>query len=1683
MVFAKRSQCPICGAAKPSSSTGRTSTERMSGAVYRRYQPANRDVSPGRDSRSARRYMVCSESVGPSCAAPCFPTDNPVGVGCVNDRLQVENSHREVRDGGVSQRAQAGRSVDKVPGVPLESCFDDLEVGLWKPAGASDFVHTAVVSSRGGFSLSMHSADSIHGSPFEASDPISDFPALEDSGTGMGHHMDEWGVSGKRMVNDCGEGGVGNCEVRVSPTIPFCVREQVYVPLSFNQCVEMILAGPPVGEETNSYVSHPDSCCFFFEVGRSLVIHHENLTPTRQGVEVVCDQGQWSGQCVMCFRDLSACQGCLPPRFVDQVAPPEELPASLECASAIFDLWKLREVRGLKRIQSFAFEIVEEMLASVCWKAVVEGRTVFVVFDQFWMSWITPKVGFKLAVLDARLCGVYDGLSVFFVAREGFSFLVRQWIDEDTRCLELFAGVGGWSEALTFVDDGCGIVSIEIDTCKALVLSKMRGCQAVPLDAIMPDMSSLDIVVIGDVRDRRWLKLTLGWPFRVLMMSPPCTSFSGGGNCLGIHDENGQLMLHGLGIAAVVNAEVSCGENVKGLIRHPHWALIGLFAHMLGLRNLRVKLLELSHIVPMKRPRCFFCFFRVLLDFPINEATALNLPAKLWQISETFVQGISEEQERVLAQWELLPFSLKKLCGKEAEKVLDARTYDKLPLPVLMSSYMRQHLLPWSSLCGKGLFTWLVRFGQLRRYLHPCEAARLFGFGPAFPFGEDVGECMAALGNCVAPIQVLQILRPIFQKLGILKVLADASLREVIALMVCGWAFLGNMAVRRFGPELRFAQKVFAVADQEGQVLVRHHGTYWWVSSRGLFTEGANIRQVLSQILGLGKKIDLLRCLLFEDVIEVHVEFEPVLLRGVNFTLGVSPLLTWKECLVSTGQELGLGELNAIRPDVPAWMVPAHKLEFPFWFLVEDEVVFLSKGQRRAVEWQAEQNVSFFLRKVFPFPVAAKFAHVRNVVTNEWIGCEDEIGAGYYQVDFRLCEVPIQPIGRIQVHPLATVGEVQSYLSARFFGGRAVPMITVGGRSVSHDALILAANCTGVLRLRLFPLKGGALSLVATEERLRELLREHGVPDEELAQRVTTLVEKVSYEVCKRCLDSKTPWAALKVEATKHDVRLVTVLERERKSASSTSLQAKDVDPLQVNDPWKGAGVGRGKKHAKDLKAPKSANLKIDGSFFHVQGKELPVISIGDLLKGASGLVVEQLHAIGERLPVILQRSRTTGPAALIVCGCSVKDLPKELVTSKCSDVVVPGWVGPHSSAIRSVLVQVGDVEVQYKTAKADMVVQDHVATKVVMIHVYRDESAHWDELQRGTAFYLRKLGFQETKMIQQAWGLGFYAGNKRVGVKDAAYAHGFVRILEAFVEPLLQFSGADGMYATPRTSARTVDPAYKVITFPGFNLEDAKRQKDMLDDVMGLVRTSKGYGVRVHESKYSSTKRALFPDLEASDESDSGGPRRFRLLAVPAEYERTTLKALLRKVGWAAKVLRGQGFGTWLVSSVGAPPVRSIVVNEATIVILEDQAHAQGAILASSSRTVVTKTAWQVVPHEGQTCKAAPLLPEVKTKFEQLEAKAMSRVDNLEQQVSALAAQVKENAGQTQNALQSLEGKVEHVAKMEDRFEQLLKRFGQQNEQRVQRLEDQQQATLNEIKMAIEQSPKVRKVDTQGHP
>ena len=75
----------------------------------------------------------------------------------------------------------------------------------------------------------------------------------------------------------------------------------------------------------------------------------------------------------------------------------------------------------------------------------------------------------------------------------------------------------------------------------------MRACPAVPLDFLTADLATQEVVIIGDIRDKRWLKISLAWPFRGVLHSPPCTSFSGGGNALGLQAEDGQLMLQDIG--------------------------------------------------------------------------------------------------------------------------------------------------------------------------------------------------------------------------------------------------------------------------------------------------------------------------------------------------------------------------------------------------------------------------------------------------------------------------------------------------------------------------------------------------------------------------------------------------------------------------------------------------------------------------------------------------------------------------------------------------------------------------------------------------------------------------------------------------------------------------------------------------------------------------------------------------------------------------------------------------------------------------------------------------------------------------------------------------------------------------------------------------------------------------------
>ena len=60
------------------------------------------------------------------------------------------------------------------------------------------------------------------------------------------------------------------------------------------------------------------------------------------------------------------------------------------------------------------------------------------------------------------------------------------------------------------------------------------------------------------------------------------------------------------------------------------------------------------------------------------------MPKELWQLSDIYVQEITEEQKKVLSDWELLPCSLKRVCQRLPEQVLEARVQDTLPVLMVL---------------------------------------------------------------------------------------------------------------------------------------------------------------------------------------------------------------------------------------------------------------------------------------------------------------------------------------------------------------------------------------------------------------------------------------------------------------------------------------------------------------------------------------------------------------------------------------------------------------------------------------------------------------------------------------------------------------------------------------------------------------------------------------------------------------------------------------------------------------------------------------------------------------------------------------------------------------------------------------------------------------------------------------
>lgn len=1502
-----------------------------------------------------------------------------------------------------------------------------------------------------------------------------------------------------------------------------------------------------------------------------------------------------------------AVEQAFPPEFwVPTVCP--SLPQELHAFQVQWEKWAFGQV-GFDRKTNLVVQL-QEITDLGLWKCFLpSGYSCYLLVHKDYEEWGPFVSGDRFVAFQALQIGCFQGCPLIAVPHIGSgSSLVKRWPgqtcgDIASATYELFAGIGGWHAGLRQFGEQV-VVAVEIDPTKAQVLACMLGVPCVEFRDVRPFHLGGSIVLVGDVRGPYWFHLTLLLPAKLVLWSAPCITWSQGGRLKGLGDENGLLLLEAMGICGVFDPLASVGENVVGLLDHPDWLLVQLFLHSLLDRTFQVHKVCLNHLVPMTRTRVFLSLGPHVMELPQFK---VEIGIQAWMVSyedQVLYCQLTDEERELLSRRDLLPPSLRVLAPGylSARQLLQLRVVQGSLIPTLVASYRYQCYLNADHLAARGLFTWLLDSACGPRYMDAFEAAWLMGFSSSLKLPDSSALAMNCIGNCVAPSQALQILHalwpflcpqsqvPSFEHMVKSMLLGKPPLRSLRRFSCNGIWTLGYHDVDRSLPDPKCLLVVDSVCAPFGLFLGGGVQT-------GDVLLAANVAPCWSDVER--------QIFLEEDFVQVMVYLATVQVMLRDCCFRFSPLTTVGELQAFFGKVMSDYQLRTWNPDQKLSLTEATvvKLNLALKRGVSERVFVAVGLDVRCVEFSSGETLSRLIDRVFPFRLGSFIKVIWHCQERATVRVTDEVTRGaIYQVWFRAGQYLVQPFGLLWLDPFMRIKEVQRLCELRFYNGKAAVTIRANNQMLRHDGPVCWANELGVLRVSIFPLKGGFkgtsgesrsvqtsgaeradedgvpdstrrdaneiavvtskqfqvepfgfvwfdpaatlaelkqyysevffqglvdvtlrinnqilcddtlvgvanrtgvirgsiypmkggvlsnLTPSAAEELLQEQLVGHGASLAHAKSTADLLVQTAGLATIKKVLEHKDVWGQLKSLATKSNIVLIKYLDR-------------PVDPLQARDPWSAykdqKTRSRGQKASERLAAKEDhVQVAVDFSFFHANGQELAQVSVEQLFQGVSGLATCDFAEGAKYIREVTGRSLSVKASGLLFTGVPPSDF--EIAKhGNAAGLVVPVWLNSKPAALQCVLFQTGDVQVSYHLGKTVKSGTTNTSTDcTMMIHVYRDEASEegWESFE-SLATFLRGLGFNATAYLRQVWFVAFYERNRRCSKDKAQYLHGFLKVPDNRHLELLRLSGTRGFYASSRSAERSVDQRYKVIWLDGLTLEEARLQLRATVDHAGLVRSKRGFGVRVGAAQYGLIRQKLLPGAPESSGSDEGGDKKFRLLGVPQALDRSGLKKVLQELGWTAKVLRSQGFQCWVVASANNPPNRSFSIDDVQVVITADmqpqhpvvggdkESRAQAFTLVnpvSSGYSVPAPAAnMQTAVDEASQAKFTNLEKRLEA-VEENTAKAQEKTDLRLVGVESRVAEVTTAVGSlSQSVGEQLKASLDHFSKtVEGRFRELAsnqaesqRKMEQDRVQQFQELQD----------LLAHKSPKVRAVQPGG--
>lgn len=1230
------------------------------------------------------------------------------------------------------------------------------------------------------------------------------------------------------------------------------------------------------------------------------------------------------------------------------------------------------------------------------------------------------------------------------------------------RVLELFSGIGGWSTALLDLGLVNEVFAVDAALDPCLTLAARHGVVCRTVQQLLHDATHQGFEVLqADIIDPSWWVATIFGPwFSWMVFSSPCVCFSGAGWKKGILTVEGKSLLRAIALAHVFGVQFAFGENVVGLKDHPHWSLVVEFARSLGLKGPTLAQLNLNSIANMQRPRLMMAWSSQIAlpeqveivqpdtrvhDSPLPESTA------------RYALQITEQQLRVLKDPSLQTHrepvgQLVGLLGVPlAKRVV---IWPGTCLPTLMACYGRQHLLPARLLKENGLLTWLLyderglvsQPQQALRYLQPFEALWLLGFPLFGPHPVDPAAAMTQAGNSVSPFSVGQFVSSV---LAFVKWPGEIPFKAWIRSFAAVGDVLSALHVVKKGHFFYLTLVPPPAALVEGQIWFFFAGTI--IGLARVPGEGPSM-QFACGVLGIEEKfakslvvyrdgLHLPCCVIVMDCVRLEID---------DMCCQIDPSVTFRhlqvlnttnvETIVLVENELPPGHMSVLQYLAlrarGTQVVPRIKASPPAGQGREVKVVIGT--EIRKMRPSLSLTLADVVRAVFPFRIEVEAAVAWDPFNRVWCRHDTRLCAQGDEgrtlaVTLPLVRFDIQPLGFFMFPPLLTVGECLMHLNNAFYGGLASLLMTANGVTVGGDETIALADKCGQLRIKVFGLRGGArgkageldnLTPMQLSTRLEGILAEKGVPASKVGDRAHEVYTALGTKTLRAVFSHRDPWSALKQEATRASIALVGILERPSKDVAHASV----IQAEAPHDAWqefldKKKGLkSRDKARAQEV-LPSS--FRLDIGFFRAKGGPTVAVTPEELLQGTPGVAVVHEGDAEALLPSFLNKKLTVEPSALLVMGGNTQVLGQDFVP-----LVVPGWVDGKAVALQVAVLQTGDTNLEWDVA-APVKVEVAQSTTVCLVYVYPEEAGDkWKALDGGFDRFFRLLYPKAGEALVDVWGAGFFDRRKKVDSTKAQHFHAVARFAEKHLEASLRVCGLHGLYLQPRNAAKGLDPRFAVVRLHGFSREEAVKAQHKLSFQLGLVRTSRGFGLRVKVDRQKEARKELFPEIEVSSDSGAEGDQAFRLLGIPESYDRRAVKSLLSKVGWSARVGRAVGWKTWKVSTCVDPPSRAFTVDGYPVVVLQDGQQAQAPLVVASTASNLkaqgVKKTTVDIGHRGTSAPAGGPAPE---KLEQIREELAADCD---MRLSALEASVAELQDKGNDLQEGLKGVQEDVGKLQ---------------------------------------------------